>query len=68
MAFRVLSTGDRSPRYHPGSRGEKRDHQISEQGRDADSLRKREAKSNCAASTAAINLSVYSRSRPSLSA
>ena len=67
MAFRVLSTGDRSPHCHRGSRGEEWDHRIAEQGRDADSLRNGEAKSNCAASAAAINLSVYSCGCPFLS-
>lgn len=54
--------------FHRGSQGEEWDRQTSEQGRDADSLRNKEAKSNCAASTAAINLSVYSHGRPFLSA
>lgn len=48
---------------HPEAHGERG---ISEQGRAADSLRSGEVKSNCAASTAAINLSVYSRGCPSL--
>lgn len=48
---------------HPEAHGERG---ISEQGRAADSLRSGEVKSNCAASTAAINLSVYSHCRPSL--
>lgn len=67
MAFRVLSTGNRSPRCHRGSQGEEWDRWISEQGRDADSLRNGEAKSNCAASAAAINLFAYSCGRPFLS-
>lgn len=68
MAFWVLSTGDRLPHCHRGSRGEEWDQRISEQRKDADSLRNGEAKSNCAASMAAINLSVYSCGRPFLSA
>lgn len=50
---------------HPEAHGRR---VWSKQGRAADSLRSGEVKSNCAASTAAINLSVYPRGRPSLSA
>lgn len=64
MALGELPAGHSSSR---GSRAEG-ESRISEQGRAADSLRSGEVKSNCAASTAAINLSVYSRGRPSLSA
>lgn len=63
MTLGELSKGDSSSQ---GSR-EEEDSRVCEQGRAAGSVRSGEVKSNCAASTAAINLSVYSCIPPQLS-